>query len=99
MSQQEEAPKRPYRYYSTHRPIGPGTIPPPRLYKPLEVINYDEPLPVEDGAMIAWGEVHYSQPLPERAASDYELEPAPDNPPAPHQHRAHEKSGKSHDSR
>lgn len=97
MSQPEEITKRPYRYYSTQRPIGPGTIPPPRLYKPLEVINYDERRLVENDTMWAWGEVHYSQPLPAREMENYELKPAPDNPPAPHRGRSHGKPGKSHE--
>ena len=33
-----------YKYYSTQRPIGPGTVPQPEGNPPLEVINYDERL-------------------------------------------------------
>ena len=35
-----------YKYYSTQRPIDPGTFPQPEGNPPLEVINYDERLPV-----------------------------------------------------
>ena len=30
------------RYYSTQRPIGPGTIPQPKGNKVLEIHNYDQ---------------------------------------------------------
>ena len=97
MNLPKEPPKRPYRYYSTQRPIGPGTIPPTRIYKPLEVINYDERIPVEHGTMLAWGEVHYSRPLPKQEALNYELKPAPDNPSVHHQRHAHGKTEQSHE--
>lgn len=64
-----------YCYYSTQRPIGPGTCP----KRPLEVVNYDERTPVEQGAFAAWGLLFYDRPLSAKEVSDYELRPCPDN--------------------
>jgi hypothetical protein len=69
-----------YKYYSTQRPIDLGTFPKPADNPPLTFINYDERIPVEHGAFLAWGELIYANPLTARQASDYELRPAPDNP-------------------
>lgn len=74
-------------YYSTQRPIGPGTVPSTVQYPPLEVINYDQRIPVENGTMLAWGEIHYAFPLSDKQISDYELKPAPNNPPSKKQHK------------
>ena len=35
---------------------------------------------MEGGAFLAWGHLTYTKPLTEKAASDYELRPAPGNP-------------------
>ena len=69
-----------YKYYSTQRPIGPGTFPQPEGNPPLEVINYDERLPVSGEVFRAWGELWYLHPLTEKQIADYELRPAHDNP-------------------
>ena len=52
-----------YKYYSTQRPIDPGTFPQPEGNPPLEVINYDERLPVSGEVFRAWGELTYQEPL------------------------------------
>jgi len=69
-----------YKYYSTQRPIDLGTFPKPADNPPLTFTNYDERIPVEHGAFLAWGELLYANPLTARQASDYELRPAPGNP-------------------
>ena len=51
-------------------------------YKPLhnapdEIVNYDQRIPVEGGAFLAWGHLTYTKPLTEKQAADYELRPAP----------------------
>lgn len=83
-----------FRYYSTQRPIGPGTIPSTSQYPPLEAINYDQRIPVENGAMLAWGEVHYAFPLSENQLYDYELKAARDNPPVHKRHPAKNKAAR-----
>ena len=55
---------------------------PPRN-APDEIVNYDQRVPVENGAFMAWGYLTYTRPLTKRQASDYELRPAPDNPDRP----------------
>ena len=59
------------RYYSTQRPIGPGTI--PNEPKPAEIVNFDSRQQVESIGRPAWGYVDYDEPLDEETAADYEL--------------------------
>lgn len=68
-----------YKYYSTQRPIGPGTFPQPDGNPPLEVINYDERLPVSGEVFRAWGELTYQEPLSKADADAYELRPSRHN--------------------
>lgn len=76
---QTEAPGL-YKYYSTQRPVDIGTFPKPPHNVPDEIVNYDQRVPVEGGAFLAWGHLTYTKPLTEKQVSDYELRPAPDNP-------------------
>ena len=66
-----------YKYYSTQRPVDIGTFPKPPYNAPDEIVNYDQRIPVEGGAFVAWGHLTYTKPLTEKQASDYELRPAP----------------------
>lgn len=72
-----------YKYYSTQRPVDIGTFPKPKGNAPDEIVNYDQRVPVEGGAFLAWGHLTYTKPLTEQDAADYELRPAPDNPRLP----------------
>lgn len=74
------ASKKLYRYYSTQRPIGPGTIPSASLFTPVEVVNFDGRTWVEANRMMAWGYVDYEEKLPDAALETYELKPARNNP-------------------
>ena len=69
-----------YKYYSTQRPVDIGTFPKPPHNTPDEIVNYDQRVPVEGGAFLAWGHLTYTKPLTEQQAADYELRPAPGNP-------------------
>ncbi len=69
-----------YKYYSTQRPVDIGTFPKPPHNAPDEIVNYDQRVPVEGGAFLAWGHLTYTRPLTDKQAADYELRPAPDNP-------------------
>lgn len=60
-----------YRYYSTQRPVMPGTFP----GKPVQIHNFDNREDV-GGQMQAWGYLEYAEPLTEKQMSDYELKPA-----------------------
>ncbi len=66
-----------YRYYSTQRPVAPGTFPKPPENPPQEIQNFDQREPVEGTNFVAWGYLEYDLPLTEKQCSDYELRPAP----------------------
>ena len=68
-----------YNYFSTQRPVDIGTFP-KTANGPLSFVNFDERLPVEDGAFRAWGILTYSAPLTEKQMDDYELRAASGNP-------------------
>ena len=61
-----------YRYYSTQRPVTPGTFP----GKPTHIHNFDTREDVCGGQMQAWGYVEYEKPLTKKQMQDYELKPA-----------------------
>ena len=67
-----------YKYYSTQRPVDIGTFPKPPHNAPDEIVNYDQRIPVEGGAFVAWGHLTCTKPLTEKQVSDYELRSAPD---------------------
>ncbi len=69
-----------YKYYSTQRPVDIGTFPKPPHNPPDEIVNYDQRVPVEGGAFLAWGHLTYTKPLTEKTVADYEFRPSPDNP-------------------
>jgi len=68
-----------YSYFSTQRPVDIGTFPKTEN-GPLSWVNFDERLPVENGAFRAWGILTYSAPLTEKQIDDYELRGAISNP-------------------
>lgn len=57
-----------YRYYSTQRPVGPGTFP----GKPDNIVNFDRREDVP-GIGPAWGYLEYQEPIDDDAAKNYEL--------------------------
>lgn len=61
-----------YRYYSTQRPISPGTYPNGEN-KPVSIENFDERQPVENGQLQAWGYLEYAKPLSQKEMKEYEL--------------------------
>ena len=69
-----------YKYYSTQRPVDIGTFPKPPHNAPDEIVNYDQRVPVEGGAFLAWGHLTYTKPLTEKQVADYELRPSPEHP-------------------
>lgn len=77
----ERLPAQPlYRYYSTQRPVDIGTYPQGIFNSPTKIENYDSRLPVEGGSLLAWGEIHYAQPLTDGELRSYELMPSRFNP-------------------
>lgn len=61
-----------YRYYSTQRPIAPGTYPNGEN-KPVVIENFDDRQTVENGQLQAWGYLEYGKPLSQKEMNDYEL--------------------------
>lgn len=62
-----------YRYYSTQRPIMPGTYPGGEN-QPVHIENFDERMSVEDGQLQAWGYLEYASPLSAKDRESYELQ-------------------------
>ena len=63
------------RYYSTQRPVGPGTFPKPDGNKVLEIHNFDRKIYCEVIDREAWGYIDYEHPLSSKQEADYELTP------------------------
>lgn len=57
-------------YYSTQRPIGPGTYPKDGI---IEIVNYDSRKYIEEIGKPAWGHLIYDNSLSEQELQDYEL--------------------------
>lgn len=58
------------RYYSTQRPVAPGTYPRRGAQK---IMNFDCRAQVELIGRQAWGYIEYDRDLTEKEAKDYEL--------------------------
>ena len=59
------------RYYSTQRPVGPGTY--PKEQRVLEVINFDRRTFCEEIGRPAWGYIEYEAEISQKGAENYEL--------------------------
>ena len=51
------------KYYSTQRPIVPGSFPKPKGNKVNEIFNYDDKTYCKDIGREAWGHIDYKKPL------------------------------------
>lgn len=60
-------------YYSTQRPIGPGTYPKPQNNKVIEIKKFDKKEKIENENISAYGYIKYEKPLMPAAAKAYEL--------------------------
>ena len=67
-----------YRYYSTQRPISPGTYPNGEN-KPVSIENFDDRQLVENGQLQAWGYLEYAEPLSQKEVKEYELKAVSDS--------------------
>lgn len=65
------------KYYSTQRPITPGSFPKPVGNQIMEILNYDCKTYCEEIGRDVWGYIDYAQPLHPEYAIDYELIPPP----------------------
>lgn len=75
IAQEPKEQEKLYRYYS-RRPVDLGTYP-KKDGSPVNIVNFDSRIPVEDGSIRAWGYVEYTKPLTQKDIDDYELTPAP----------------------
>jgi len=64
------------RYYSTQRPVGPGSFPKPQGNRVIGIVNFDTKTACEEIGQEAWGYIDYDLPLSPILAADYELTPA-----------------------
>lgn len=63
-----------FRYYSTQRPVTPGSFP----KKPgCEISNYPKKIYIDGTGFSAWGHIDYNEPLTDAEANGYELKPEP----------------------
>ena len=63
------------KYYSTLRPVAPGTYPKYPANKPLQIVNYDDRTYVEEIDRNAWGWIEYPELLPAHDLDEYDLVP------------------------
>lgn len=61
------------KYYSTNRPIAPGSFPKPAGNAVIEICNFDCRQKVEGLNKEAWGWIKYKNKLTEQQAANYEL--------------------------
>ncbi len=61
------------KYYSTQRPVTPGSYPKPEGNKVLEIVNYDSRQYVPQIGREAWGYIVYESRITDKEAADYEL--------------------------
>lgn len=60
-------------YYSTQRPITPGSYPRERVA--IDLMNFDSRTFVEEIGREAWGWIEFLQELTDKEAENYELVP------------------------
>lgn len=63
------------RYYSTERPVMPGSFPKPDGNRIEQIVNFPARAYIEDVHKQAWGFIDYEKPLTNYDAQSYELVP------------------------
>lgn len=61
------------RYFSTQRPVMPGSFPKPQGNRVVGIKNFDSRVFVGEIQRAAWGYIDYESPLEEKLARSYEL--------------------------
>lgn len=61
------------RYYSTQRPVMPGSFPKSAGNKIERIVNFPARTYVDTIWRQAWGYIDYEKPLTKKEAADYEL--------------------------
>lgn len=65
------------KYYSTQRPVTPGSFPKSPFNEVLQVVNFDSKTYCEDIGREAWGYIEYKYPLHPEDVEEYELSVIP----------------------
>ena len=64
------------RYYSTQRPIGPGSFPRSGQGAVEQIKNFDGRIFCKEIGRLAWGFIDFREPISPEEAAAYELVPA-----------------------
>lgn len=67
------AERKDMRYYSTQRPVAPGSFPKPQGNRVEQIVNFPAKTYVDEIWKQAYGYIDYEKPLTEKEAADYEL--------------------------
>ena len=67
-----------YKYYSTERPVMPGSFPKPQGNTVLNIENFNDRSYVAKIGREAWGFIEYEKPISPVLLDDYELVAASD---------------------
>lgn len=67
-----------YKYYSTERPVMPGSFPKPQGNTVLNIENFNDRSYVGKIGREAWGFIEYEKPISPVLLDDYELVAASD---------------------
>lgn len=62
-----------FRYYSTQRPVAPGSFPKPVGNPVVQIVNFPAKRYVDVIWKQAYGYIDYEKPLTEKDAAQYEL--------------------------
>ena len=65
------------KYYSTQRPIVPGSFPKPQGNRVIAITDFDFKRLCPEIEREAWGYLEYEKPLTPGEVNDYELLPVP----------------------
>lgn len=65
------------KYFSTQRPLTPGSFPKSMINPVMNVVNFDQKTFCEEIGRDAWGYVEYARALDPDVAKGYELTPMP----------------------
>jgi len=63
------------KYYSTQRPVAPGSFPKPQDNAILKIVNFDSRAYCDELGREAWGYIEYECPLSDDEARSWELTP------------------------
>ena len=67
------AERKDMRYYSTQRPVAPGSFPKPQGNRVEQIVNFPAKTYVDEIWKQAYGYIDYEKPLTEKEAAAYEL--------------------------